>query len=206
MVELAAVFAATAGLLGAADTVPYLRDTVRRCTVPHRGTWLIWSVLAVIAVEAQRADGARWSLVPLTIQAIGTCVVFGLSVRFGTGGLNKVDLGLIGVAGVGVVAWLAVDEPAFATACVICADLIAAMMMLPKTWREPHSETLSTFALAAAGGALAVGSVGSGSAHLLAYPAYFAAVNAALAGVIVARRRLAGTGRMMPMLPTRRLS
>jgi hypothetical protein len=38
--------------------VPYLRDTVRRATRPHRGTWLIWSVLAVVAYFSQRADGA----------------------------------------------------------------------------------------------------------------------------------------------------
>ena len=74
-------------------------------------------------------------------------------------------------------------------------------MMLPKTWRDPHSETLATFVLAALSGALAVGSVGSGSARLLAYPAYFMVVNAALAGVIAHRRRVhplvtapAGTG------------
>ena len=46
-------------------------------------------------------------------------------------------------------------------------------MMLPKAWHEPGSETVSTFAIAALGGAMAVGSVGAWSVALLAYPVYF---------------------------------
>jgi hypothetical protein len=177
-----------------ACTVPYLRDTLRRTTVPHRGSWLIWSVFEVVALEAQRADAARWSLLPLLTQAVGTCLVFGLSVRLGSGQLTRVDLALIGLAGVGVARWLAVDEPVIATTCVIVADLVAMLMMMPKAWREPHSETLSTFALAAGSGVLMTGAVGALSVSLLAYPVYFAAVNAAVAGVIAHRRRVLKRG------------
>lgn len=194
MIEPTAVFALLAGALGAANTVPYLRDTLRCSTVPHRGTWLIWTVLEVVAIQAQRADGARWSLVPLVTQAVGTSLVFALSLRLGTGGLTRVELTLIGLAGTGVAGWLMVDEPVIATCCVIAADLVAALMMMPKTWRRPHSETLSTFVLAALGGAMMVGSVGSHSVRLLAYPVYFTLINAALAIVIgYRRRRFAGT-------------
>jgi hypothetical protein len=186
----APAFGLLAGLAAVACTVPYLRDTLRRTTVPHRGSWLIWGVLELVAVEAQRADGARWSLVPLVTQCAGTCLVFGLSVRLGSGGLSRVDLALLALAGLGLAGWQAVDAPVVATACVIAADLMAALMMLPKTWRDPRSETLSTYVLAAASGALAVGAVGSLSLPLLVYPVYFVAVNAALSAVIVRRRRV----------------
>ena len=52
------------------------------------------------------------------------------------------------------------DAPIVATACVVGADAIGAAMMVPKTYRDPDSETLSTFALASLGGALAAGAVG----------------------------------------------
>ncbi len=187
--EPAAMAGLSAALVSAADTAPYVRDTLRGSTVPHRGTWLVWSVLGVIAVESQRADGARWSLVPLVIQAGGTLLVLVLAVRLGTGGLTGSDVGLIAVAAVGVVGWATIHEPVVATGCVILADLVAALMMLPKTWRDPHSETQTTFVLAALSGALAVASVGSPSVRLLAYPAYFTLVNALLAWVIAHRRR-----------------
>jgi hypothetical protein len=188
MIDPAPLFGLLAGLLAVACTVPYARDTLRGTTVPHRGSWLIWSVLEVVAVEAQRADGARWSLVPLVSQTVGTCLVLGLAIRLGSGGLGRVDLALLALAGVGVAGWRAVDVPAIATGCVIAADLVAVLMMVSKTWRDPHSETLSTYVLAAGSGALALGAVGSLSVPLLAYPAYFVAVNAAVSGLIAHRR------------------
>ena len=187
MIESVAVFGLLAGALGAASTLPYLRDTLRRATVPHRGSWLIWGVIEVVALESQRADGARWSLVPLASQALGTCLVFALAVRFGSGGVSRTDLALIGLAGVGVAGWLAADEPVIATSCVIAADFVAALMMLPKTWRQPGSETLATYVFASLGGAATVGAVGVLSVPLLIYPVYFILVNAGLAGVIVYR-------------------
>ncbi len=52
MTEIAPVLGVLAVLVGIADTIPYVRDTLRGATRPHRGTWLIWSVLAIIFVLA----------------------------------------------------------------------------------------------------------------------------------------------------------
>jgi hypothetical protein len=51
----APVLGVLAAIVSVADTVPYLRDTVRGTTRPHRGTWLIWGSLAVIVCLSQRA-------------------------------------------------------------------------------------------------------------------------------------------------------
>jgi hypothetical protein len=206
MIEAAILCGLLGAAAGVASTAPYVRDTLRRTTVPHRGSWLIWSVLEVIAVEAQRADGARWSLLPLVAQAAGTCAVLALSVRLGSGGLSRIDLGLMTLAAVGVAGWLAVDEPAIATVCVIAADLIGGLMMLPKAWHRPHSETASTFLLASIGGATTVGAAASMSFGLLAYPVYFTVVNASLAGVIIVRRQSLERGLSDPAEPAEAVS
>ncbi len=188
MSEMAPIFGVLAALVGIGDTIPYVRDTVRRTTSPHRGTWLIWSVLAIVVSLSQRADGASWSLVVAGTQAVLTSLIFVLAVRVGTGGVSKGDLVLIAIAGAGVAGWLVSDQPIVATACVVVADLIAAGMMVPKTWRDPSSETLSTFAFASLGGLLAAGSVGALEPSLLLYPAYYCLVNGALALLIRYRR------------------
>jgi hypothetical protein len=169
-----------------------VRDTLRGATRPHRGTWLIWGVLAIVVCLSQRADGASWSLVMAGAQAVLTSLTFILAIRMGEGGLSVPDAILIGIAGGGVVGWIVADEPVVATACVIAADLIAAAMMVPKVVRDPDSETLVTFAGASAGGALAAGAVGAADASLLAYPVYYCLVNAALALLIHHRRAVLG--------------
>ena len=177
-----------AGLLAVADPIPYIRDTVRGRTRPHRGTWLIWGVLANVAFLAQHADGAVWSLPMVGAQALLTTVVFALALRNGEGGLSRAEVLLIGIAGAGVVGWLSADEPLVATVCVVAADLIGVALMVPKTYRDPWSETFSTFALASLSGALAAGAVGALDTSLLLYPVYYCAGNGAIALLIRWRR------------------
>jgi len=184
----APVLGVLGGLVGVADTIPYVRDTVRGSTRPHRGTWLIWGLLAIVACVAQVADGGSWSVVMTGTQAILTGAVFLLAIRYGEGGMSAADLALIALAGGGVIGWILAREPIVAVGCVIAADLIAFAMMVPKVRRDPHSETVSTYALASVGGALATGAVGMVDLSLILYPAYYCVANGAAAMLIHQRR------------------
>ena len=186
--EVVATLGILAGLVAIADPVPYIRDIARGRTRPHRGTWLIWGLLANVAFLAQLADGAVWSLPMIGVQAVLTTAIVLLALPHGEGGVSRGELLLIAIAGVGVVGWLTVDEPLVATVCVVLADLIGVALMVPKTYRDPWSETLATFALASLSGALAIGAVGALDASLLLYPAYYCAGNGALALLIWWRR------------------
>ena len=100
------------------------------------------------------------------------------------GAATTIDLGLIGLAGLGMVGWAISSEPVVTTLFVVTADMIGVVMMLPKTWRDPWSETTPTFVLASASGVCGAVSVGEIDASLLLYPSYFAVGNGAIAGVI----------------------
>jgi hypothetical protein len=188
MTSVAPVLGVLAGVVGIADTIPYVRDTVRGLTRPHRGTWLIWGVLAIVACLSQRADGASWSLIMAGVQAVLTSAIFLLSIRHGEGGLSPTQAVMFMLAGGGVVGWMVADEPVIATVCVVAADLVGAAMMVPKTYRDPGSETLVTFALASLGGLLAAGAVGALDVSLLLYPIYYCLVNGAIVVLIHHRR------------------
>ena len=188
MIEHVAVLGILAGVVGVVDTIPYVRDTLRGATRPHRGTWLIWGVLAVVVSLSQYADGASWSLIMAATQAVLTGIIFGLSIRRGEGGLTPADIVMILIAGGGVIGWIVAAQPLVATVCVVMADLIGVAMMVPKTYRDPGSETLSTFALASVAGALAGGAVGAVDLSLLLYPVYYCLGNGAIALLIYHRR------------------
>jgi hypothetical protein len=198
MTYIVPVLGLLAGVVGIADTIPYVRDTVRGSTRPHRGTWLIWSVLAMVVCMSQRADGASWSLIMAAAQAVLTSAVFLLSIHRGEGGLSPADVLMITLAGGGVIGWIVSDEPVIATACVVAADLIGAAMMVPKTYRDPGSETLATFALASLSGALAACAVGAPDSSLLLYPVYFCLVNGLIAVLIYHRRSLLASRQRTP--------
>ncbi len=187
-VAIPAVLGVLAGLVGVADTVPYVRDTLRGTTRPHRGAWLIWSVLAFVVCLSQRADGASWTLAMAGTQAIVTSFVFVLAIRWGEGGLRPAEAATIALAGAGVVAWVLAEDPTIATGAVMVADLLAIALMVPKVYRDPGSETLSTYVLASICGALAVGAVGAFDVALLVYPAYYCVINAGIATLILSRR------------------
>jgi hypothetical protein len=92
--------------------------------------------------------------------------------------------------------WILADEPLVATACVVGADAIGVALMVPKTYRDPDSETLITFALASVAGMLAAAAVAAPDASLLLYPAYYCLANAFVALLIVRRRAVARPGRI----------
>lgn len=188
--DLAPVLGVLAAVAGIADTIPYIRDIVRGSTRPHRGTWLIWAILAAIACLSQRAGGASWSLIMTATQAILTAVVFALATRFGEGGIDTRNVPLIAIAAAGVAGWVLAHQPTIAIACVIAADVSALAMMTPKAYHDPHSETLTTYALASVGGAFAAAAVGTPDPSLLAYPVYYCLINAATA-ILLHRRRAA---------------
>jgi hypothetical protein len=113
MIQIAPVLGVLAALVGVAGNIPYLRDTFRRSTEPHRGTWLIWGVLAIVVCLSQRADGASWSLVMAATHVVLNTAIFVLAIRLGTGGVNATDTLMITVAAAGLAGWLlAVIEPA----------------------------------------------------------------------------------------------
>jgi hypothetical protein len=188
MTQIAPALGVLAALVGIAITVPYVRDTVRRSTRPHRGTWLIWSVLAIVVCLSQRADGASWSLAMAGTNVVVNTVILVLAIRVGTGGASVSDAVMLTVAAAGVAGWLVADQPVVATLFVIVAHLIAAATMAPKSYRDPGSETLSTFTGGSLAGALAAGSVGAIEPALLLYPVYYCLVNGALALLIWQRR------------------
>lgn len=182
------VFGMVAGALQSLFYVPYIRDVLRGSTRPHRGSWAIWCVLSVIVLASQRADGGRWSLVMVIAQLVGGVTILLLAADRGVGGTSRIDLGLGAIAAAGLIGWYLAGDPTVATLCVVLADCIAIIMMLPKTYAHPYSETRSSFVFSAASGVFAMLAVGSLEFGLLLYPAYLTIADAVVVALITYRR------------------
>jgi hypothetical protein len=187
-VTAVAVFGVLAGLTSLAAIAPYIRDVFRGTTRPHRGSWLIWTVLSIVALASQLADGATWSIVMVVVQALITSLVFALSISRGVGGVSRSDLAIIAIAGLGVVAWAVSSTPVVATSSTIFADMLGIALMTPKTWRDPRSETFATYVLGGVSGVLSAFAVGKLDVSLLIFPIWIAIASTVIAATIAARR------------------
>jgi hypothetical protein len=185
--------AALAGVLGAGlslvGTSLYLRDIQRGSTRPHRGSWLVWAVIAVVAALSHGADGGRWSLVVLAAQALTTVAVLAAAVRRGVGWFTTANLVMFTIAALGVLGWITLTDPTAASACAAVADGTGLLAVLSKTWADPTSETMATYALAGVSGLLCVLAVEAWDPALLLFPVYFCLGNAGTAAFIGLRRR-----------------
>jgi hypothetical protein len=184
-----AAFGILAGVLQLVAGAPYIRDILRGSTIPQRSTWTIWTTLSFVVLASQWASGATWSLALTIGQAVSCAAIFVLAMRRGVGGVRPIELALLGIAALGIVGWQIADDPTVATCSVVIADIIGVALMLPKTYRQPASETLSTFAIGVVSTVFALAALESIAASLLIYPVYILIADAAVVAVIAVRRR-----------------
>lgn len=181
------LFGLLSGILPILSVIPYDRDILKHKTKPHRGSFLIWSVLGGIAFFTQRAQSATWSLFLPGADTVATLSIFILSIRYGVGGLSKRDITGLLLAALGLVLWAVTRQPLTALIITVGVDAVGTVLTLVKTWEDPDSETFSSWLLAALGGLFAVFAVGRLSFNLLLYPVYIFVANASVNLVMLSR-------------------
>jgi hypothetical protein len=172
MMSMFAAIGILAGILSILMYIPYIKDTVKGVTHPHRASWLIWSCLGLIAFFSQLAKGATDSLWMTAAQTLGTAVVFLLSLKLGVGGFSRRDKISLLTAALGLIVWFFTNEAAFELFITIAVDAIGAGLTAIKAYEMPESETLITWILSAISGILGTIAVGHINPILMAYPFY----------------------------------
>ena len=171
------------------SVIPYSRSILKGKTKPHRMTFLIWTILILIALFSQLAKGATWSLLLTVGDSLAVLITFILSLKFGVGGLEKRDIiSLCGVV-ISLVFWYLTKEPAVALFLIILIDLIGLNLTIIKTWKNPETENWLAWILCALGGFFGVLAVGNFNFILLSYPVYICLANLSVAVVIIGRKK-----------------
>lgn len=182
------IFGYTSGILFMLSIIPYARSILRGETKPQRMTWLIWMVLVFIAFFSQLAKGATWSLLLTAGDGVAIIITFILSVKYGVGGLRKIDILSLFGACLGLILWYFTNEPTFALFLIILVDIIGANLTIIKTWKNPETENWVAWIMCGVGGVFGILSVGSFNFILLAYPVYICLTNS-IVGIIVLIRK-----------------
>lgn len=192
-IYIATTLGVAAASLSCIGFAPYILDCFRGRTVPQRASWLIWSVLSAIALATQIAEGAGASIAFVATQCAGTVTIFLLSIFRGRGRIGPQDWVVLGGASIGLLAWFAASNAAYALIITIVISLLGGALTVVKAYNDPHSETPSTWVAFLLSSALAVASVGAWEPMYLAYPAYLMALYLAIViAIALGERRFAG--------------
>ncbi len=127
----------------------YIRDTLRGETSPNRVTWSLWGVEGVLGfgVEVQQHVGIA-SLMTLMLGLVPCAIVvasFKNSHAVWKIGVFDIVCGAIAIAG--RVFWAFVNDPTVARVSFVCADTVAALPTLRKSWHAPSTESSRVFVM-----------------------------------------------------------
>ncbi|MDD4900604.1 MAG: hypothetical protein PHS62_00620 [Patescibacteria group bacterium] len=125
----------------------YIRDTVHGRTKPNRVTWLLWSVVPLIATAAGLADGVRWAVLPVFMAGFGPLLVFIASFINPRAywKLEKFDYLCGAISILSLVLWWITKEPLLAIILSIVSDSFAEAPTLIKTWKHAETESVAPY-------------------------------------------------------------
>ncbi len=116
-------------------------------------------------------------------------IVFLLSIWLGVGGfLNRTDALVLAAAATGLVLWYFTDTAIYALAITISISLLGGTVTVLKAFRDPDSETMSTWFISMIASVMAIVSVGTLDWVILAYPLYLFTLNGAIVAAMALGR------------------
>ncbi len=139
-------FGAIAALLALFSSFLYIRDIFRGNTKPHTYTWLIWSIVTVIAFLGQWTSGGgpgSWATGVSAVVTITTLLI-SLKGNYGTKDITNFDKICLLLALLAILPWLIAKSVLWSVILATLIDLIAFFPTMRKTWHAPRSESLGS--------------------------------------------------------------
>lgn len=174
--EIAAILS---GVVQFSSVVPYVWSMVKGTTRPNVISWIVWTLLQVIAITAQFSAGASWSVIILVVMTFNTVLVTFLGlVGYGYRKYGVLDWTCFTLAILAILLWRVTSNPVNALILLVAADFLAVIPTLIKTVREPYSELPLGWFLIAVAAMLSIASTTIFNTANLIYPVYLFIVNA----------------------------
>ncbi len=160
----------------------YIRSIIKGKTLPSRMTWAILSGLSIVILISNYELNAIDSLWALSANAIGSVIIFFLSLKIGTGGWDKNDK----IAFFGLIASLSlffiIDNPFISLLCALSFDFWGLYPTIKKVQEYPITEEILPWAVTVTGTIFSVFSLNILNLNKLQFeiavsPIYFFIIN-----------------------------
>ena len=120
--------------------ISYLLDTIQKKIRPHFISWLIWSIITMIAFFSQLEKGAGAGAWVTGMMGLTNIIIAIFAFRNGTRNITGFDKVLFLGALLAILIWIFIKEPLLSIIVVIAIDASAVYYTVKKTIKAPKSE------------------------------------------------------------------
>lgn len=143
--EYKSLLSALAVIMMIVGYIPYLRDTISGKTKPHVFSWVIGVIITAVAFGLQVGEKSGPGMyVTLSAGIIGGVITI-FAFRNKDKDITRFDWICLALATVSLVMWLFAQQPVISMLLVVATEVISFFPTIRKSWRAPHTETLSSY-------------------------------------------------------------
>ncbi len=172
-------------ILSIVGHTPYILDTYRKKTKPHVFTWIIWSVVTLVAFFGQFAKGGAAGSWGTGVTGLMAIIITVLSLRNKRMDITTSDKIFFGTAIVAILIWFLTKDPTISVMIATFIDACAFLPTIRKTLKKPQSETFATYSLNILRHSLSLFALGSYNIATVLYPAYLLVMNTAMTFIMM---------------------
>ncbi len=167
--------------------VVYVVAIFRGEAKPHRTTRFCTAVITTLAMIALFAQGSTVAVWLSVIFALGSLIIFVLSIPRGMGGWAKTDIVCLVISVIGIFFWRATSDPMYGFMASISADFVGQIPMLVKTYRLPETEVWTFYFLDVLAALCTLAALNQRTVSELAYPLYVIGLDCGIIYLILRR-------------------
>jgi hypothetical protein len=182
------VFALISFIIIVAPIIPYTKDMARGRVKPSRSTRVMFLGLLLLAFFQQHSLGAGLGLALLVGEILGSLAILLFSIRYGVGGLAKLDIACYTLLILDLGIWAVTNNALLAIVLTMVADMIALVPTVVKTWKDPQSETYYWWLMGVVAPVFGILSEGNFSLQEVLFPVYLLLANLAVVLLVVVPR------------------
>lgn len=161
-----------AGILAVLAYVPYITSIVRGKTKPERATWVIWTMVGVLALASYRASGAEQTIWLAVAYAACPFVVVVLSLWYGQGGWTRLDQTCLLLVIASLVIWWLLSSALSALLIHLTIDFLGLVPTIKKVYFQPESESRAAWTISSLGCLVNLFAIDQLSFAIIVHPVY----------------------------------
>lgn len=185
----------TLGLITVALSIightPYIIDTYKRKTSPHIFTWMIWSIIVLLAFFGQWSQGGGAGSWSTGVTGLIVIIITVLALRNKNTEISQSDKIFFVLAILAIIPWYLTKDPTLSVIMATAIDAFAFIPTIRKTIKNPKSETFTTYALNIVRHSLSLVALANYNVATVIYPAYLLVVNSFITGIMLFPRKKA---------------